>query len=120
MWLKKWWIDGVLWYNTLKAILDINDLEDWFNPTKNEVTVDNNPDKNKEEVKQEAKELDIDKFFEKKDAEKRFKTAVENWNKQVQRFQAKQKKKIEKAKGEYENLLAAGVIDVDKHIIKSK
>ena len=27
---------------------------------------DNNPDKNKEEVKQEAKELDIDKFFENK------------------------------------------------------
>ena len=40
----------------------------------------------------------IDKFFEKKDAEKRFKTAVENWNKQVQRFQAKQKKKLKKSK----------------------
>ncbi len=62
----------------------------------------------------------IDKFFEKKDAEKRFKTAVKNWNKQVERFQAKQKQKIEKVKGEYENLLSEGIIDINQHIIKSK
>lgn len=61
-WLKKWWIDGVLWYNTLKAILDINDLEDWFNPTKNEVTVDNNPDKKREENWERIEEAPLSIF----------------------------------------------------------
>ena len=61
-WLKKWWIDGVLWYNTLKAILDINDLEDWFNQTKNEVTVDNNPDKKREENWERIEEAPLSIF----------------------------------------------------------
>jgi hypothetical protein len=64
------------------------------------------------------KEFCIDKFFDKKDAEMRYKDAVRNWNRKVKRFQASQKAKIEKAKEEYEKLLAAGVIDVDKYTIK--
>jgi len=64
------------------------------------------------------KEFCVDKFFDKKDAEKRYKNAVRNWNRKVKRFQASQKEKIEKAKEEYEKLLAAGVVDVDKYTIK--
>lgn len=61
-WLKKWWIDGVLWYNTLKAILDINELEDWFNPTKNEVTVDNSLDKKRGENWERIEEAPLSIF----------------------------------------------------------
>ena len=58
----------------------------------------------------------VDKFFNKKDAEKRYKVAVKNWNKKVIKFQDNQRAKIEKAKQEYEKLKAAGTIDISKHI----
>lgn len=61
-WLKKWWIDGVLWYNTLKAILDINQLEDWFKPTEKEVTVDNSLDKKREENWEKVNEAPLSIF----------------------------------------------------------
>lgn len=63
-------------------------------------------------------EFCVDKFFDKKKAEKRYKTAVNSWNKKVQQFQNNQKAKIEKAKREYERLLAAGVVDANEHTIK--
>ena len=60
----------------------------------------------------------MDKFFDKKKAEKRYNTAINSWNKKVQQFQNNQKAKIESAKREYDKLLASGVIDADEHLIK--
>ena len=64
-------------------------------------------------------EFCVDKFFNKKDAEKRLKVAVNSWNKKVKRFQDNQKAKIKKAKREYEKLCASGVIDANEHMIKT-
>lgn len=64
-------------------------------------------------------EFCVDKFFNKKDAEKRLKVAINSWNKKVKRFQDNQKAKIEKAKREYEKLCASGVIDTNEHMIKT-
>ena len=66
------------------------------------------------------KEFCQDKFFTKKEAEKRYKAAVKTWNKKVERFQAEQKEKLAKAKQKYKKLLSEGIIDTNQHIIKSK
>ena len=59
-----------------------------------------------------------DKFFNKKDAEKRFKKAVEQWNKKVKEFQKSQKNKINEAKKKYEELLKKGLINIEDNLIK--
>ena len=59
-----------------------------------------------------------DKFFNKEDAEKRFKKAVEQWNKKVKAFQDSQKAKLEKAKKQYEALLNKGLINIENNTIK--
>ena len=58
-----------------------------------------------------------DKFFNKEDAEKRFKKAVEQWNKKVKTFQESQKNKLKEAKKQYEALLNKGLIDIEKNTI---
>lgn len=58
-----------------------------------------------------------DKFFNKEDAEKRFKKVVEQWNKKVKAFQESQKTKLEEAKKQYEVLLNKGLIDIEKNTI---
>jgi hypothetical protein len=58
-----------------------------------------------------------DKFFNKEDAEKRFKKVVEQWNKKVKNFQESQKIKLEAAKKQYEALLNKGLIDVENNTI---
>lgn len=58
-----------------------------------------------------------DKFFNKKDAEKRFKKAVEQWNKKVKTFQESQKNKIDEAKKKYEKLLKNGLINIEDNTI---
>ena len=60
-----------------------------------------------------------DKFFNKKDAEKRFKKAVEQWNKKVKTFQESQKNKIDEAKKKYEKLLKNGLINIEDNLIKN-
>lgn len=58
-----------------------------------------------------------DKFFNKNDAEKRFKKTVEQWNKKVKTFHQSQKNKINEAKKKYEELLKNGLINIDNNII---
>lgn len=58
-----------------------------------------------------------DKFFNKKDAEKRFKKAVEQWNKKVEAFQKSQKNKLDEAKKKYEKLLKNGLINIEDNTI---
>ena len=58
-----------------------------------------------------------DKFFNKEDAEKRFKKVVEQWNKKVKSFQESQKTKLEEAQKQYEALLNKGLIDIEKNTI---
>ena len=58
-----------------------------------------------------------DKFFNKEDAEKRFRKVVEQWNKKVKSFQESQKTKLEEAKKQYEALLNKGLIDIEKNTI---
>ena len=58
-----------------------------------------------------------DKFFNKEDAEKRFKKVVEQWNKKVKAFQESQKTKLEEAQKQYEALLNKGLIDIKKNTI---
>ena len=60
-WLKNDWVDGVLWYNTLKAILDINQLEDWFKPAENEVKVDNKVE-NRDKIWERVEEAPLSVF----------------------------------------------------------
>ena len=60
-----------------------------------------------------------DKFFNKKDAEKRLKKAVEQWNKKVKTFQESQKNKIDEAKKKYEELLKNGLINIEDNLIKN-
>lgn len=58
-----------------------------------------------------------DKFFNKKDAEKRFKKVVEQWNKKVETFQKSQKIKLDEAKKKYEELLKIGLINIENNTI---
>lgn len=59
-----------------------------------------------------------DKFFNKEDAEKRYREVAEYWNKKLKQFHKKQLKKLENARKEYEKLLAEGVINVEEYLIK--
>ena len=59
-----------------------------------------------------------DKFFEKKDAEARYKEAVKKWNKKIKQLHKKQKDRLERAKAQYEKLLSDGLIDVERYTIK--
>lgn len=66
------------------------------------------------------KEFCREKFFTKKEAEKRYKAAVKTWNNKVQRFHDDQKAEIEAARKRYEDLIASGTVDMNLHIIKEE
>ena len=66
------------------------------------------------------KEFCRNKFFTKKEAEKRYKAAVKTWNNKVKQFHDAQQAKIDAARKRYEELIASGTVDMNLHIIKEE